>query len=169
MYTDTCWPFKLMLFIFFCFECYFMILKSQQYKNNKKGTLFYLQNSLTYTTIINLLIVAIIIVTNALKFKHIFHFIIGVIGMLCGLCSILICMYYLYVLFRGIRYISLSIFWDNIMMIMKCFVLAYVTFFIFLYIIHSRYQCLRKLNVVSKIFVPCARDVNCCPTIRTFP
>ena len=128
MYTDTCWPFKLMLFIFFCFECYFMILKSQLYKNNKKGTLFYLQNSLTYTTIINLLIVAIIIVTNALKFKHIFHFIIGVIGMLCGLCSILICMYYLYFLFQGIRYISLSIFWDNIMMIMKCFVLAYVTF-----------------------------------------
>ena len=117
-----------MLFIFFCFECYFMILKSQLYKNNKERTLFYLQNSITYTTIINLLIVAIIIVTNTLKFKHIFHFIIGVIGMLCGLCSIFICMYYMYFLFQLIRYIPLSILWDNIMMIIKCFILAQVTF-----------------------------------------
>ena len=107
-----------------------MILKCQIYKNtNRKSKLFYLQNSLTYTTIMNFVILGIIILmNNTNKFKNAFGFFVGMIGMLCSLFSILISIYYMYFICSGIFYINKIVFWDNITMNMKCFVLAYLTF-----------------------------------------
>ena len=124
---DLCLPLYVMFFIFFIFEFYLMILKCQI--ANKKSTLFYLQNSLTYTTIMNFVILGIIILmNNTNKFKNAFGFVVGMIGMLCSSFSILISIYYMYFLCRGIFYINQIVFWDYITMNMKCFVLAYETF-----------------------------------------